>query len=104
MTGKTKDKEVKKYMEMQVGSSYGRIFSKLIRGYSFRYHQSEFVGKKVAESPYPSIICGDFNDIPNSSTYFNVKGQFAGSVFKKRILDGKNNENEFWNHFSNLTY
>jgi endonuclease/exonuclease/phosphatase family metal-dependent hydrolase len=32
------------------------------------------VRKRVDESPYPHILCGDFNDIPNSYTYFHIKG------------------------------
>ncbi len=75
--------------------SYGRIFSKLIRGYSFRYQQSEFVGKKIGESPYPSIICGDFNDVPNSSTYFNVKGNLHDAFLKKGVWTGRTTRTSF---------
>ena len=75
--------------------SYGRIFSKLVRGYSFRYHQSEFVGKKIAESPFPAIICGDFNDIPNSSTYFNVKGNLQDPFLKKGFWTGRTTRTSF---------
>ena len=75
--------------------SYRRIFSKLLRGYSFRYHQSEFVGKKIAESPYPLIICGDFNDIPNSSTYFNVKGNLQDPFLKKGFWTGRTTRTSF---------
>jgi len=77
------------------GNSYGRIFSKLITGYSFRYHQSEFVGKKIAESPFPAIICGDFNDIPNSSTYFNVKGNLQDPFLKKGFWTGRTTRTSF---------
>ncbi len=75
--------------------SYGTIFSKLIRSYSFRYYQSGFVGKKVAESPYPAIICGDFNDIPNSSTYFNVKGNLQDAFLKKGFWTGRTTRASF---------
>lgn len=34
-----------------------------------RAKQAEAVARVVAESPYPVISCGDFNDIPNSYTY-----------------------------------
>ncbi len=76
-------------------SSFGRIFSKLVRGYSFRYHQSEFVGEKIAESPFPAIICGDFNDIPNSSTYFNVKGNLQDPFLKKGFWTGRTTRTSF---------
>ncbi|MBQ9201826.1 MAG: endonuclease/exonuclease/phosphatase family protein [Bacteroidales bacterium] len=34
-----------------------------------RARQAEAVSRAVQESPYPVIVCGDFNDIPNSYTY-----------------------------------
>ena len=77
------------------GNSYGRILSKLINSYSFRYHQSELVGGKVAESPYPAVICGDFNDIPNSSTYFNVKGNLQDAFLKKGFWTGRTTRTSF---------
>ncbi|MGN6534052.1 MAG: endonuclease/exonuclease/phosphatase family protein [Ginsengibacter sp.] len=75
--------------------SYKNIFSKLIRGYAFRYYQSLFVGKKIAESPYPAIICGDFNDIPNSSTYFNVKGNLQDPFLKRGFWTGRTTRKSF---------
>ncbi|MEO8720084.1 MAG: endonuclease/exonuclease/phosphatase family protein [Ginsengibacter sp.] len=75
--------------------NYKSIFSKLIRGYSFRYHQSKMVGRKIFESPYPSVICGDFNDIPNSSTYFNVKGNLQDPFLKKGYWTGRTTKKSF---------
>ncbi|MGN6602501.1 MAG: endonuclease/exonuclease/phosphatase family protein [Ginsengibacter sp.] len=77
------------------GNGYGRIFSSLLRGYAFRYYQSELVGRKVAESPYPAVICGDFNDIPNSSTYFNVKGNLQDAFLKKGAWTGRTTRTSF---------
>jgi endonuclease/exonuclease/phosphatase family metal-dependent hydrolase len=59
------------------------IISKLKRGYEFRYIQAELVSQKIKESPYTSLICGDFNDVPNSSTYFNIKDNFQDAFLKK---------------------
>ena len=75
--------------------NYKSIFHKLIRGYSFRYHQSLLVGQKISESPYPAIICGDFNDIPNSSTYFNVKGNLQDPFLKKGFWTGRTTRKSF---------
>ncbi|HSV10204.1 MAG TPA: endonuclease/exonuclease/phosphatase family protein [Hanamia sp.] len=75
--------------------SYTDIFSKLLKGYAFRYHQALLVGEKVAESPYPAIICGDFNDIPNSSTYFNVKGNLQDPFLKKGFWTGRTTRKSF---------
>ncbi|MBL7697076.1 MAG: endonuclease/exonuclease/phosphatase family protein [Chitinophagaceae bacterium] len=47
---------------------------KLARGYRFRSQQVEIVRNEVDSSPHPVVICGDFNDVPNSYTYFRIKG------------------------------
>jgi endonuclease/exonuclease/phosphatase family metal-dependent hydrolase len=49
------------------------IVKKLAQGYQFRGRQVDIVRRYLEASPYPSIICGDFNDIPNSYTYFRIK-------------------------------
>jgi len=50
------------------------VAKKLVQGYKFRSDQVDIVRKYLDESPYPTIICGDFNDVPNSYTYFRIKG------------------------------
>ena len=75
--------------------SYKAIFSKLLRGYEFRYYQALLVGQKIAESPYPAVICGDFNDIPNSSTYFNVKENLQDPFLKKGFWTGRTTRKSF---------
>jgi endonuclease/exonuclease/phosphatase family metal-dependent hydrolase len=47
---------------------------KLAQGYKYRSQQVEIVRHQLDSSPYPVIICGDFNDVPNSYTYFRIKG------------------------------
>ena len=50
------------------------IISKFRRSYSLRSRQADIVRGYLDSSKYPEIICGDFNDVPNSYTYFTVKG------------------------------
>lgn len=59
------------------------IVSKLRKGYIFRYEQAQIVKQKIAESPYPVIITGDFNDVPNSNTYFTIRGKLQDAFLKK---------------------
>jgi endonuclease/exonuclease/phosphatase family metal-dependent hydrolase len=59
------------------------IVSKLKAGYEHRYSQAQIVKQKIAQSPYPVIITGDFNDVPNSNTYFTIKGKLLDSFLKK---------------------
>ena len=50
------------------------IVKKLRQAYSIRGAQAANVRDALEKSPYPSILCGDFNDVPNSYTYFQIKG------------------------------
>jgi endonuclease/exonuclease/phosphatase family metal-dependent hydrolase len=35
------------------------------------------------------IICGDFNDVPNSYAYFRIKGQMQDAFLKKGFAVGR---------------
>lgn len=59
------------------------LLSKLKAGYWHRYPQARLVRQKINESPYPVIITGDFNDVPNSNTYFTIKGNLQDAFLKK---------------------
>lgn len=48
------------------------IISKLKKGFLKRKIQSERIKKEIDNSPYPVIICGDFNDLPNSYAYATI--------------------------------
>lgn len=50
------------------------IVRKLRTGYYYRVNQAKMARQQLDESPYPEIICGDFNDVPNSYTYATIKG------------------------------
>jgi endonuclease/exonuclease/phosphatase family metal-dependent hydrolase len=56
---------------------------KLKYAYKNRGDQAEILKRKINESPYPAIVCGDFNDVPNSYTYFTVKGDLQDAFLKK---------------------
>lgn len=59
------------------------IVSKLKRGYQFRSQQAEIVTDIVKKSPYPVVLCGDFNDVPNSYTYFTIKDNMQDAFLQK---------------------
>jgi endonuclease/exonuclease/phosphatase family metal-dependent hydrolase len=50
------------------------LVTKLRNGYATRSQQAITVRDEMDKSPYPSIVCGDFNDVPNSYTYFQIRG------------------------------
>jgi endonuclease/exonuclease/phosphatase (EEP) superfamily protein YafD len=66
----TGDKEFREWIDMS-----GRIRDASIK----RSEQSDVIAEHIAESPYPVIICGDFNDTPCSYTYQRVKGNLKDS-------------------------
>lgn len=49
------------------------LFQKMRLANTIRSTQAIIVRKELDKSPYPTIICGDFNDVPNSFTYFQIR-------------------------------
>jgi endonuclease/exonuclease/phosphatase family metal-dependent hydrolase len=72
--------KIKNRDEDLVENSRG-IFSKLKRAYAFRSQQAEIVKEITSNSPHPYIVTGDFNDVPNSYTYFTIKGRALQDAF-----------------------
>jgi endonuclease/exonuclease/phosphatase family metal-dependent hydrolase len=77
------------YEGMGSGGSSGAVFSKLKRAYEFRSSQADMVRAEVMKSPIPVVLCGDMNDIPNSYTYFTVRGHLQDAFLKKGAGLGK---------------
>jgi endonuclease/exonuclease/phosphatase family metal-dependent hydrolase len=57
------------------------IFSKLKRGVVYRCRQADVVKQMIKQSSHPFILTGDFNDVPNSYTYFTIKGDDLQDAF-----------------------
>lgn len=57
------------------------IFSKLKRGVVRRCGQAQTVKQTIRQSPHPYILTGDFNDVPNSYTYFTIKNNDLQDAF-----------------------
>lgn len=60
------------------------IFGKLKRGIIFRARQAEVVREMISQSPYPFILTGDFNDVPNSYAYATVKDDDLQDIFLEK--------------------
>lgn len=61
------------------------IIQKMKLAYIKRGEQADIVRDALDKSPHPSIICGDFNDVPNSYTYFHIRDNWQ-DVFLKTSL------------------
>ena len=51
-----------------------RVLGKLNRAFAMRASQSETIARHIENSPYPVIVCGDFNDTSVSYVYNTVRG------------------------------
>lgn len=53
------------------------LLSRFNNAYVKRAKEADQVAEIVAASPHPTIICGDFNDLPYSYTYTTIKGKLT---------------------------
>ncbi len=65
------------------------IFGKIKLAYKFRKAQADLVRKTIEASPYPVIVTGDFNDVPNSYTYSTIKSNMQDVFLKKGFGIGR---------------
>jgi len=59
------------------------ILTKYKNGILKRYYQSDFVKQNLNQSPYPVILCGDFNDVPNSYSYYTIGKNMTNAFAEK---------------------
>lgn len=59
------------------------IISKIKQGIIKRASQAIFIKDELKNSPYPVILCGDFNDVPNSYAYETI-GKGLHNAFTER--------------------
>lgn len=59
------------------------VLSKLKTGFLKRQLQSERIKKEMNQSPHPLIVCGDFNDVPNSYAYKTI-GKGLNNAFVEK--------------------
>jgi len=60
------------------------IFGKVRNAIMLRKGQVEIIKEVLSNDPYPYIITGDFNDVPNSYAYATIKGDHLQDVFLKK--------------------
>ncbi len=83
------------FKEKETWSNIRSIFSKFKNTSKIRAQQAETIAKHIVASPYPVIVCGDFNETPQSYAYrlisenfndtFKTKGRGLGSTYAGRI-------------------
>ncbi|MEM6698637.1 MAG: endonuclease/exonuclease/phosphatase family protein, partial [Bacteroidota bacterium] len=83
--------ESRDFREKETWSKIKTMFKGYRKASKIRADQADEIAEHIAQSPYPIIICGDFNDVPQSYAYqriagskvdhFQEKGLGVGSTF-----------------------
>jgi endonuclease/exonuclease/phosphatase family metal-dependent hydrolase len=65
------------------------IIRKMRHAFTQRGLQADMAKAEIDKSPYPSVLSGDFNDVPNSYTYFTLKGVRKDAFLQKSLGIGR---------------
>jgi endonuclease/exonuclease/phosphatase family metal-dependent hydrolase len=65
------------------------IFVKLKNGNVHRSTQTAILQDEIAKSPYPFVLTGDMNDVPNSYTYFTISKNLQDAFLQKGFGIGR---------------
>ena len=65
------------------------IIGKFKRGFLRRQAQADRIREEINKSPYPVIVCGDFNDVPNSYAYETIGNSLQNAFEKKGVGLGR---------------
>ncbi len=65
------------------------IFEKMKPAFRRRAVQAKLLKDWIKVCPYPSIITGDFNDVPNSYAYFTIRGDRQDAFLEKSFGIGR---------------
>ena len=65
------------------------LYSKMSLAFARQGEQSNLVRSIMDKSPYPAILCGDFNAVPSSYTYFKVRGNWQDAFLASSFGIGK---------------
>ena len=68
-----------KVKKEEIKNGIASIIKRLKKSYQERAHEVEIIKKNIKDSPFPIIICGDFNDTPLSYAYSKIKGELIDS-------------------------
>ena len=72
-----------KFVSSKNDSLEFNIFDKLTKNSVLRANQVDSVAPLIYNSPYPVVVCGDFNDPPMSYTYRVMRGDLVDSFREK---------------------
>lgn len=65
------------------------LLRKMKHAFTRRGRQADMAREDISKCSYPSILTGDFNDVPNSYTYFRLKGTRKDAFLQKGLGIGR---------------
>ena len=71
------------------------IGKRLKKAFIKRARQADLISESIAASPYPVIVCGDFNDTPASYTYHRIAGNLKDAFVESGNGFGKSYVGKF---------
>lgn len=83
------DIEIIKNVDDSILQASKSIARKLAYAFRRRASQAEALRSELDKSPYPGLVCGDFNDVPNSYTYFTIRGNWQDAFLQKGFGIGR---------------
>ncbi len=87
------DIEIIKNVHDSIMDASRTLARKLQFAFGHRGDQAREVRAVLDASPYPALICGDFNDVPNSYTYFTIRGGWQDAWLQKGFGIGRTYKN-----------
>jgi len=84
-----RDVEIIRNVDDSVLEASKSILKKLKRAFALRGRQADIVRAELDKSTYPVVMCGDFNDVPNSYTYFQIRGNRQDAYIQKGFGIGR---------------
>jgi endonuclease/exonuclease/phosphatase family metal-dependent hydrolase len=86
-------RDYKKLSELKSGDNAvdntKSIVTKIRTGSAMRSIQADMVRELLDNCPYPVLFAGDLNDVPNSYTYFTIRGGLQDAFLKKGFGIGR---------------
>jgi len=91
-------KAMKKINQNDYSQDFGDeklLFGKLKAGFIRRAEQADSIRSSVENSPFPVLVCGDFNDTPSSYAYERIKGNLLDAFVESGSGFGQTYIGEF---------